>query len=163
MKQQTFGPVLAQRPAATPASDGRNRAGRHGPASCPAETADTSTAGVEQAAERGTGGRGDPPAGQTKPGWGACPPAELPLRKVQPQFRAETAARLVKFGDSQPETVHVWLSLRGLDYWAAGFENVDALTCLDLLAWQAGGMADKAALERLPADVEMFWKKKGRR
>lgn len=100
-----------------------------------------------------------PPA----PGWGECPPAELPLRKALPKFRDETAERLVKFGLSQPEGVKFWLGNRSLSYWKATDEELvpmhftDAVACLDLLTWQAGGMADKAALERLPTEAELYW------
>jgi len=99
-----------------------------------------------------------------KPGWGQCPPADLPLRQTLPKFRPETERRLVRFGAGQ-SFLGGWLCDRAEAYFQGNGAHLNAgacmaVACLDLLTWQAGGLADKAALDRLPTDAELHWEKR---
>ena len=99
----------------------------------------------------------------TKPGWGECPPEDLPLRPVRPGVSEKTGDRLIKFGLCQPTRVGAWVLAR-----AGAYEDRDkmqrgeaeVLACLDLLQWQAGGMDARAALARLPEDADLNWVKR---
>jgi hypothetical protein len=99
-----------------------------------------------------------------KPGWGQCPPADLPLRQTLPKLRPETRRRLLRFGAGQL-FLSDWLCDRAEAYGQAHGPQIDAycymaVACLDLLTWQADGLADKAALDRLPTDAELHWEKR---
>ena len=96
------------------------------------------------------------PAGETfKPGWGECPPRDLPLRVKRPAISERTGLRLIRFAVCQPREVGEWVLARADAYVTRDrcpLVDAENMAALDLLAWQGGGAPDKEVLGRLPAE-----------
>lgn len=76
------------------------------------------------------------------------PPANLPLRRQAPHWRADVWRRVDAYVRRQPDEVCRWLGARLSQYSDAGMNPREAAqsACLDVLAWQMERHADPVAV-----------------